>query len=90
MDKDFIMLNGLMQRIQGVKEIEAEVVGRTRKPGESTYTATFREIGGKQRTFTETFAAYYNGLSTPKPQPGSTVTLLVTRRNKVIHAGASH
>lgn len=83
------MLNKLMRRIQGIKKIEVEVIGGTRKPGQSTYTAAFREIGGKQRTFIETFAAYYNGRSAPRPMLGSKTTLLVTRRGKVVYVGAS-
>lgn len=84
------MLNKLKQLIRGIKEIETEVVDMDRPAGSSTYTATFREIGGRQQTFTQTFEAYHAGRSTPKPTPGTKATLRVNRQGEVVYAGVSY
>ncbi|MNT48299.1 hypothetical protein D3C72_1850720 [compost metagenome] len=84
------MLGKLKQLIRGIKEVETEVVDMDRLPGSSTYTATFREIGGRQRTFSQAFASYHDGRSTPKPTPGTKATLHVNRQGEDVYAGISH
>ena len=83
------MLGKVKRLISGVKKIETEVVDMDHSVGRSTYVATFREIKGRQRTFSQTFTAYFDGRSTPKPIPGTRAILHVNRRGEVVYSGVS-
>jgi len=73
-----------------LEEIDATIISWHRSADGATYSVTFRENGGHERTFVQTFELYGpDGMSAPKPSPGFKAKLRVDEHGRIVYAGSA-
>jgi hypothetical protein len=89
--KEIALFVRLIQWFRSTTTLKATVTDRTRSDDGMSCSVDFKEIGGRERTFTHTYDwADADGVSLPKPRKGDTVILHVNRRGEIIYSGSAH